>query len=143
MYCKNIKNSYVGYSSNGMRRYIAPNDVAEVEDEEAKRLIEHGFFVEVGKEDAKAHEEKVAAEVQEKKESVAIPVEAVQEKKVSNSTVVNCAAVTKSGKPCSGTAVIPFGEYDADTPYFCGRHKGENPEDYERVNGEWARKQGR
>lgn len=69
-----------------------------------------------------------------------IPVAKFETEKGQKEIAVTCAATLKNGKQCTVAIPVPVGEFDATKPYFCGRHKGEKAEDYERVNGEWHKK---
>ena len=125
------------------RLSVMPNEVIEVDDSLRHFLDEvlaSGSFVEVGVDDKKEHDD-VVAQAKADKEVEPIPVVKVQPANREKTTVVNCAATMKNGKRCSGTVVVNFDEYEADKPYFCGRHKNESANMYERVNGDWAKKQ--
>lgn len=126
--------------------FIMPNDIVFVAEENVpsvQHLIDNGTLAIVDEDEGKEHEQKRMEEAKVKAEESVVPVVKVHDSKKQSTTVVDCAAITKSGKKCSGSVIIPFDEYDADKPYFCGRHKSEDAANYERINGEWVRKLGK
>lgn len=66
-----------------------------------------------------------------------VPVVEVEKRSSNNNIAVGCAATLRNGKQCTATISVPENEFNENTPYFCGRHKNEKPEDYKRVDGVW------
>ena len=54
-------------------------------------------------------------------------------------TTVHCPGVFKNGNPCNAVVQLAEGERYEDAPRFCGRHKDENPDDYELIDGKWTK----
>ena len=51
--------------------------------------------------------------------------------------VVQCDAIKADGTHCTTKVTIAYDEYDDEVPHFCGRHRNQDPADYERINGKW------
>ena len=52
---------------------------------------------------------------------------------------MHCPGVFKNGNPCNAVVQLAEGERYEDAPRFCGRHKDENPDDYELIDGKWTK----
>lgn len=70
------------------------------------------------------------------------PMRVVQadESKTPETKFVRCAATKANGERCTSTISVPVDEYDADRPYFCGRHKGQKAADYEKTETGWRKR---
>ena len=150
MFLENLKESYLSVKiagtdvtfnpvgSNGS--VVSVND-AYAEDDNLRTLIERGWVKVQDKETgvkAVAEQKDAAEEEAQPKTRLVAQGESVEHKTVA----VQCAAVTAKGNRCSRHVSVPADEYDKDTPCFCSRHANEDPDDYERVDGDWRRRTG-
>jgi hypothetical protein len=150
MFLENLKESYLSVNIAGKDVSFAPNgsvgSVVSVKDEYAdddtlRTLIEREWVKVQGKEEgtkAVAEQQEAIEEESKSKTKLVAQADTTEHKTIN----VQCAAVTGKGDRCSHHVSVPVDEYDKDAPYFCGRHKNENPDDYERVDGDWKRKVG-
>ena len=144
MFIRNETGSYQGFRLNGRPVKLEPHGVTAITEEQAKddtyQLLKlRGIVSEV--KDAVAHEaieekaRREEARAEELKPEVAVHKEADK-----NSVMMaQCCARQKNGEPCGANVSVPLSEYDAAKPYFCGRHKAEKAEDYEKVDGKWVK----
>lgn len=134
MFLKNLTNTYQNFSYNNgaNHKQIGPGETVTIvnateEDETIKTLIAQG---------------KVEVVDAPKKKKVAIPnvevIDVAEDDEEEVMTVVHCPAVKKNGEVCN--AVVSVANGDEDKIHFCGRHKKENPNDYEKVDGKWVKK---
>lgn len=135
MFLKNVSKTFQSFSYNdGKRqRQIAPGETvtlidAKEDDVAIKTLVSFGAVEIVDAPDGSKDEAEpvVLADVEDPNETDVL-------------TTVKCAATFKNGNPCNAVVQLEEGEAYEDAPHFCGRHKDENPEDYELVGGMWVK----
>ena len=144
MFIKNKLASYLNFNLAGKGVSLAPGGITIISDEQAeddllKVMIERGNVEEALPREAAAQEKKAVEKKAAAKEKK-IPVRKFEEQTSEGTVIVKCAGVYKNGKHCGVNVSVPQAEFDSDTPYFCTRHEGENPDDYEKVDGEWSKK---
>ena len=150
MFIKNMTDNYQSFTVNGSNLFLAPQgdrrDTVALDDEWRddvilQRLLASGTLAEVGAEEAIERQEQIREEIaEEQAQKEEIKVVTVNDTKENDIRLVKCAAVKANGQHCTYNVQVPFHEYDSDKPYFCGRHKKEDPDKYEKVDGEWVRK---
>ena len=113
-------------SDDGVLKLLLSRDVVEILDEDKGVEI---INEKVAEEEAKAQENKIEV------------IGSTEEKaKTELATMVQCSAHNKNGNRCSSKVRVSAAEFDSDRPYFCGKHKNENPEDYEKIDGIFVKK---
>ena len=145
MFIRNKTGSYQGFRLNDKPVKLEPYGVTAISDLQAsddtlQLLLARGVVEKVSQ---KVAEEQFAADsekAEQKAEEKRLEVAVHEETNKNSVMMARCAAKFKNGEPCGANVSVPVSEYDADKPYFCGRHKGESAEDYEKVNGAWVKK---
>lgn len=150
MFIQNKTENYQSFTVGGSNIFLAPDgdpkdttaiDDSLIDDPILQLLLNRGTLVRVDVEKAVERQEEIKAQQEEEEaQKEEIKVVQVNDTKESDVRLVRCAAIKANGQHCSYNVQVPFYEYDSDTPYFCGRHKKEDPEDYEKVDGEWVKK---
>ena len=142
---KSFQNFNIDGKHFSLPPYGDPRDTTEISDEYAddqviRYLVNIGSIEIVGQDVAEQKHEEVVAEqkaVEEAKPEV--KVVSANENKENDVRLIKCAATKANGDPCNANVQVPYLEYDETVPYFCGRHKKEVAEDYERVDGKWVK----
>ena len=134
MFLKNVSKTFQNFAYNdGKRqRQIAPGETvalidAKEDDTAIRTLVSLGYVEIVDGEKPKAAKEQ---------ETVADLIDAGDTEVL---TTVHCPGVFKNGNPCNAVVQLAEGERYEDAPRFCGRHKDENPDDYELIDGKWTK----
>ena len=147
MFIKNKTKTYQSFMLRGKSFKLAPFGTATVTDDEyadgVMKLLLSRKVVEVIDDEAgieQLNEEKAEAEakVEESKIPVGESLEEAAKKEVA--TMVQCSAHNKNGNRCASRIKVDADEFDSDRPYFCGKHSGENPDDYEKIDGVFIKK---
>lgn len=139
MFIRNTTDSYQSFRLNDSPISMKPHGTTMITDEQAKDdvfqlLLSRGVVEKCDMEDAK---EEPKPEPKPRKQ---VEVKRQDEQQKDSAVVVKCAATLKNGNPCGGTINVQLAEYDEETPYFCKRHKAEQPRDYEKHEGAWVKK---
>ena len=135
MFLKNVSKTFQSFSYNdGKRqRQIAPGETvslidAKDDDVAIQMLVSLGDVQIVdGPDGSKAFTDPV------------VPTEMEDPNETEVLTTVHCPAVFKNGNDCNAVVQLKEGEAYEDAPHFCGRHKDENPDDYELIDGKWTK----
>ena len=144
MFIKNKLGTFLNFTLAGKGISLPPAGVVVISDEQAEDeylqvMINRDFVSVVGETQMDEQREKEAVKKEEEKREKP-PIKRHSDQVVDGTVVVKCAGVYKNGKRCSVNVNVPRDEFDSDKPYFCKRHAGESPEDYERVDGDWVKK---
>lgn len=145
MFIKNKTGSYQGFRLNDKPVKLDPYGVTAISDLQAsddtlQLLLARGVIEKVSKSAAQKQFDEEAAKAEEKAEEKRLEVAVHEETNKNSVMMAQCCAKFKNGEPCGANVSVPVSEYDSDKPYFCGRHKGEDPEEYEKVGGAWVKK---
>lgn len=150
MYIKNASENYQSFSVAGSNIFLAPNgdskdtillDDSLENDPILQLLLGKGVLVNVDKKNAEKRQKEIRKQKDEEEaQKEEIKVVQVNDTKENDIRLVKCAAIKANGQPCTFNVQVPFHEYDSDKPYFCSRHKKQNPDDYEKVDGVWTKK---
>ena len=148
MYIQNTTNRYRCFQVGAYRYNLSPAGqrgcTASVPDNAAddpsfRALLDSGKLAVVGgHEVARKVEEEARDAVREAQESKMQVVDYRRNTTVKN-VVVKCAGTTKAGSRCACNVTVPVDEYDETRPYFCPRHRNEDPANFSKVGGEWVR----
>lgn len=151
MFIKNKTENWQSFSVAGNNIFLAPagdaKDTIALNDDLSddpilQLLLGRGALEIVQEEVAVERQQEIQAQKEEEKaQEPEIKVVVVNDTKENDIRLVRCAAVKANGQPCTFNVQVPFHEYDSDRPYFCGRHRKEDPEAYEKVDGEWVKKE--
>lgn len=149
MFIKNKTKTWQSFILNGKSFRMQPFGTLQVSDKEFEdgvmKLLLSRDVVEVLDDEAGVEEiNEEAKKAEEKAEESKIPVsESLDEKATTEvATMVQCSASNKNGNRCNSKVKVNAEDFDSDRPYFCGRHKNEDPEDYEKIDGVFVKKAG-
>lgn len=145
MYVKNASNTNQQFRAGKTKFMLKPGATTPMTDEEfgdhvTQVLLRKGTLVEVNDDDGL---EAVIAQDEEKKakaEEHRLEVNKAAEDTTKQVIMVQCAATKKDGERCQNNVSVKMSEYDENLPYFCGPHRNEKPESYEKVEGAWKKK---
>lgn len=145
MFIRNRTGSYQGFRLNNKPVKLGPYGVTAISDLQAsddtlQLLLARNVVEKISQKEAQKEFEEVTAKAEEKAEKTKLDVVVREETNKNSVMMAQCCAKQKNGETCAANVSVPVSEYDSDKPYFCGRHKAENPEDYEKVNGGWVKK---
>ena len=150
MFIKNKTENWQSFSVGGKNIFLAPEgdakDTIAIGDEFADDpiltlLLGKDVLEKVSTEKAVERQEEIRAQKEaEEAQKEEVKVVHVNDTKENDIRLVRCAAIKANGQPCSYNVQVPFHEYDSDVPYFCSRHKKQDPADYEKIDGEWVKK---
>lgn len=139
MYIRNLTDSYQAFNHDGRRYELAPKmtngcDMFITDDfkPSIRELLERKAI-----EIVKEKPEKIEPPKPPKEKMKVVPAD----QNVTNQTrLVPCNAIKADGTQCNVNVPVPIEEYDPEKPYFCNRHKRQNPDDYTKVEGKWVKK---
>lgn len=147
MFAKNVTQSIQSFKVGDRPFMVDPGQTIQLTDTQAKDetikiLLASGRLEEVGarkatKEILQAEEEKKQAKEEKK---IAVDTVNSEKDKTDVAHVVQCSAAKADGSRCNSQISIPAKDFDPEKPYFCGRHKNENPDDYQKEDGVFVKK---
>ena len=146
MYVKNVSNTNQQFKAGQTKFMLRPGSTAAMTDEEygdhtTQLLLRRGVLAaledEEGLDAIMAQEDEKKAKAEERK----LEVNKIDKDTHKQVVMVRCAATKKDGERCLKEIAVPMAERDDDVPVFCGTHKNEKAEDYEKVEGTWVKKQ--
>lgn len=145
MYVQNRTDFNQQFRANGTSFSIKPGATVPMTDDEYKDhpvqfLLARGILVKVDDKDGLQSVVEAAEAAEAKAEEGKMKVVKQSEDTTKQVVMVPCAATKKNGDPCSNNVQVKVEDYDEDSPYFCGTHKKEDAEQYERVDGRWQKK---
>lgn len=140
MFVRNKTNSHQMFKAGKTTASIRPGGFKEIPDVDSsdpiiKSLIDRGVIEKMS--DAEGNKLRKASMLNEASKSAAAKknVKSANVDTKSQWVVAKCWGQNDSGKPCGASVNVPLLEYRPDKPCFCDKHAGENPDDYELVNG--------
>lgn len=145
MYVRNESGTNQQFRAGKTKFMMRPGATAPMTDEEfgdhvVQILLRKGTLVEVGDDEGAdaivAQEEAKKAKAEERKLEVSMASDDTTKRVI----MVQCAATKKNGERCQGNVSVKLSEYDEEKPYFCGPHRNESADDYEKVEGVWKKK---
>lgn len=141
MYLKNITRSTQGMSV-GKTAYVAdPGEVIVVPDELASdptvmKVVARGAFERTSDDEGLKAIARSEEQADKRREEDRMKVMRVKDSMSRNVRMVPCAHQDAKGT-CGCAVSVKYGEYDPDRPYFCSRHKSDDPSMYVREGNGW------
>lgn len=150
MFVKNNRGTFISCSIGKKSILLYPagsvGDTVDVDDScrgEAPfvALVKSGAISIIGAEQGESEIKKAAEAIDANPVRDKMEMRPAEETTKKDVRLVTCCAVKANGEPCTSKVKVPFGEFNPDVPYFCGTHKKESVDKYERVDGKWVKKQ--
>lgn len=145
MYVKNNTNYNQQFKAGGRGFTMRPGDTTSITEDEygdhaVQFLVARGVLSVLKEDEGLSNVVAQADEKKAKAEERKLEVNKAGEDTTKQVMMAQCSAFKKNGERCGNNVAVKMSEYSEDMPYFCGTHKREKAEDYEKVEGVWRKK---
>lgn len=144
-YVKNMSQFNQQFRAAGAKFMLRPDQVtsmtqAEFEDHPTQFLLARGILKQMDDESGLSGIVEQAEAAQAKANEHKLEVNKAGEDTVKQVMMTQCAATKKNGERCGNNVSVKMSEYDENVPYFCGTHRNEKADEYEKADGTWRKR---